>query len=231
MSLWKKILGLGDATANAVEDAIDSRYGVQIHEANIRSAKEKLNKAIDRIDTLEAQAKVQKKDIESYEAQKAEYEANIEKLKGLHDKEKEAGNEAKAAEFRSLAIEANNEIKKLTQKFAPQIQAYELTIESVQQARAQQEEFRAEIESEEALIATYHANQELLNVHKANQELTQDLEKTSVGASGAVSKLAKRQQEELAKMEIQRNRNKESSTTLQDKIKAATSNDSDDLGW
>ena len=174
---------------------------------------------------------IQKKDLESFESQIKDYEENITKLKQLHDKESEAGDAEKAKEFRDLAIAASAEIKKLREKFAPQIKAYELSIDAVTQARIQQEEFRVEVESEEAMVSTYHANQELINVHKANQELTQDLNVTTIGASGAVSKLAKRQQEELAKMELQRTRQKSSSTSLQDKINAATSSESDDLGW
>jgi len=230
VSLFKKLFGLGEAVAKKAEEAIDDRYGVEIHEANIARARKRLTGAKQKVDECEAKNRVQKRDLEAYESQVAGYEASLADIKQRHDNAKEAGDEQKATEFRALGLEVHNEIKSLKAKYAPQIEAYEFTLDTIKENRTLIVEMENEIQAEEQLIANYRANAELIKVHKAQTELAAEIKGVSVAGGAAVSKLARRQEEERELIRLQRERKNASSNSLQDKIDAATTDD-DGLGW
>lgn len=61
MGLLSKLFNLGEAGVNKIEEAIDDKWGVEIHEANIAKARKRLVEAQDKVDSAEARATVQKK--------------------------------------------------------------------------------------------------------------------------------------------------------------------------
>ncbi|CAM3669139.1 hypothetical protein VA7868_00194 [Vibrio aerogenes CECT 7868] len=231
MGLLSKLFNLGEAGVNKIEEAIDDKWGVEIHEANIAKARKRLIEAQDKVDSAEARATIQKKDLEEYEAQVAKYENNLAEMKSLYEKAATGGDEETATKYRDLGFRVKAEIDKLKKQYAPQIEAYEFSVDSIRENRALIEEMTAEITQEEQMIKTVRSNQAMIDVHKAQTKLSEEIKGASIGGSSAVSKLQRRQEEEREKIRIQRERKHQKSRSLEDELNDLKKSSGDEMPW
>ena len=231
MGLLSKLFNLGEAGLNKVEDKIDDNFGVEIHEVKIKKARERLKEAQDQIDSHSASIHVDEKEIAAYREQVSEYETELASLKELHDKAKAEGKDEEAQNFLDLGFEAKKEIDKLHAQYAVKLETHEYALESVEENTQLIKEMEIEIEREEQQIATIRANQAMIDMHKAQTKLSDDIKGTSVGGQSAVSKLGRKQEEERAKIRIQRERKKNNSASLSDRIAEAKRGSSESTPW
>jgi phage shock protein A len=225
MGLFDKLAGLVGAGAQKVEDKIDEKFGVELHEENLRSARKKLDKATQALDTAEARANVQAKELVTYHEEVGKYEGKLGDFKAKYENAVAQGDTEGAEKYKNLGFKIKGEIDSLKKKYEPQIEAHEMTMADIDENRQMIEESKAEIAEEEAQIDNYRATQQMLEVHRTQQKLNEDIQGASVGASGAVSKLKKQQEVEKEKMRLQRKRKQASSKTLDDEIAEAEKED------
>lgn len=218
MGLFTKLFGTVEVGAKKIEEVIDDKLGLELHEVAIDKHEKNILAAEDKIDEAEAKSRTLKTKLEEYKAEASKLEGQLSETRARHDKEIEAGNKGEAEIELNIGRKIKSELDKVQMKIAPLEEQYEIYTTSIAENREYIEEQREEIERERIMLENLKQNEATLEIHRTQQKLSSGLAGSSLGSSSALAKRREKQDVEREKMRIQRERKKSSSQSVDDMI-------------